>query len=628
MEIEALEAILMDDFKEIHPSESGLNTSNRCFEITICPQDDDADEPNIPLVRLALIFSHTEKYPDEPPLLDLKSLKGIPTGDLRVLKEKLEQEAAENLGMSMVYTLVTSAKEWLSERFAQDAGDEDDEEDEVAKDEIIIPHGEPVTVDSFLAWRERFEAELALERAKLMPDSALAAPKEKRLSGRQWFESGRAASLFLCKPIFSEKILSPKELSEIPKNFLKFAKKDEVFDWMVGVRRKIHEHPELGYEEFETSKLVREELDKMGIPYKYPVSITGVVGYVGTGEAPFVAIRADMDALSLQEMVEWDHKSKNPGKMHACGHDAHVAMLLGAAKILQEHRHILKGTAVLIFQPAEEGGGGAKKMIEGGALENVEAIFGIHSSTFLPLGEVSTRSGPLLAGSGFFEAVISGKGGHAAIPQHSIDPILAASNVIVSLQHLVSREADPLDSQVVTVAKFEGGDAFNVIPDSVTIGGTFRAFSSESFLQLKQRIEQVIVGQAAVQRCNATVSFETDDKIFFPPTVNNNNLHKLFQRVAGDMLGAGGVKDMQPLMGSEDFSFYQEIIPGYFFFVGMKDEALEQPTFHHSPYFTINEAALPFGAALHASLVVGYLSDAHTGTGTPIIDQQHHHDEL
>ncbi|XP_057772278.1 IAA-amino acid hydrolase ILR1-like 4 isoform X1 [Salvia miltiorrhiza] len=297
--------------------------------------------------------------------------------------------------------------------------------------------------------------------------------------------------LFLCKPIFAEKILSPEELSEIPKNFLNFAKKDEVFDWMVGIRRKIHENPELGYEEFETSKLVREELDKMGIPYKYPFAITGVVGYIGTGEPPFVAIRADMDALSLQEMVEWDHKSKNHGKMHACGHDAHVAMLLGAAKILREHLHLLKGTAVLVFQPAEEGGGGAKKMIEGGALENVEAIFGIHSSTFLPPGEVSTRSGPLLAGSGFFEAVISGRGGHAAIPQHSIDPILAASNVIVSLQHLVSREADPLDSQVVTVAKFQGGDAFNVIPDSVTIGGTFRAFSSKSLLHLKQRIEQV-----------------------------------------------------------------------------------------------------------------------------------------
>ncbi|KAI6690119.1 hypothetical protein NL676_026947 [Syzygium grande] len=191
MEIEALEAILMDEFKEIHPSESGLNTSNKCFQISISPQEDDLDEPTTTPVQLALIFCHTERYPDEPPLISTKSLRGIPSEDLRTLKEMLQQEAAENLGMAMVYTLVTSAKEWLSERFGQKDSTEDLEE-EAAKDEIVVPHGEPVTVDTFLAWRERFEAELALERAKLMPESALTATKEKRLSGRQWFESGRA----------------------------------------------------------------------------------------------------------------------------------------------------------------------------------------------------------------------------------------------------------------------------------------------------------------------------------------------------------------------------------------------------------------------------------------------------
>ncbi|XP_073292093.1 uncharacterized protein [Primulina huaijiensis] len=194
MEIEALEAILMDDFKEIHSSESGLNTSNRCFQITLSPQDDEADDSTNPLVQLGLIFSHTENYPDEPPLLNVRSVKGIQAGDIKVLKEKLEQEATENLGMAMVYTLVTSAKEWLSERFSQDNGDENAVEDGDAKDEIIVPHGEPVTVETFLAWRERFEAELALERAKIMPDSALAVPKDKKLTGRIWFESGRAAS--------------------------------------------------------------------------------------------------------------------------------------------------------------------------------------------------------------------------------------------------------------------------------------------------------------------------------------------------------------------------------------------------------------------------------------------------
>ncbi|KAH6793187.1 peptidase M20/M25/M40 family protein [Perilla frutescens var. hirtella] len=431
--------------------------------------------------------------------------------------------------------------------------------------------------------------------------------------------------LFLCKPIFSDLNLSPEQLSEIPKNFLNFAKKAETFDWMVGIRRRIHENPELGYEEFETSKLIRQELDKMGISYKHPVAGTGLLGFIGSGKPPFVAIRADMDALALQEMVEWEHKSKNNGKMHACGHDAHVTMLLGAARILVEHHNLLKGTVILVFQPAEEGGGGAKKMIEGGSLDNVQAIFGLHNDPLLSLGEVGCRPGPLAAGSGRFEAEISGKGGHAAIPQQAIDPILAASNVIVSLQQLVSRESDPLDSLVLTVSKFQGGGAFNVIPDSVTIGGTFRAFSMKSLEYLKQRIEEVIVGQAAVQRCNATVTFDTKDRPMYPPTVNDKDLHKLFQRVAGDMLGVDGVTGYNPVMGAEDFSFYQQLIPGYFFMLGTKNEAPEQPALLHSPYFCFNEEALPIGAALHASLVVRYLHENQTGTPT---DDGHRHDEL
>ncbi|XP_076888054.1 IAA-amino acid hydrolase ILR1-like 4 [Bidens hawaiensis] len=395
---------------------------------------------------------------------------------------------------------------------------------------------------------------------------------------------------------------------EISNGFLEIAKKDEVFDWMVGIRRRIHENPELGYEEFETSKIIREELDQLGIGYKYPVAVTGVVGFIGSGEPPFVAIRADMDALPMQEMVEWKHKSKVPGKMHACGHDAHVTMLLGAAKILKNHTHLLKGTVVLVFQPAEEGGGGAIKVVESGVLENVKAIFGLHVSPALPLGQVSSKSGTLLAGSGFFEAVITGRGGHAAIPQHSIDPILAASNVVVSLQHLVSREADPLDSQVVTVAKFQGGGAFNVIPDSVTIGGTFRAFTKESFMQLKQRIEEVIIGQATVQRCNATVEFSSKDKPFFPAAINDDALHEYFQSVAGDILGPSNVKTILPLMGSDDFSVYQEVIPGYFYFLGMKAESNKKPVSVHSPFFEVNEDILPYGAAMHASLVTNYLT--------------------
>ncbi|KAJ4959246.1 hypothetical protein NE237_026357 [Protea cynaroides] len=410
-------------------------------------------------------------------------------------------------------------------------------------------------------------------------------------------------------PTFSSSSLTAKELADIPVNFLNHAKRPEVADWMVGIRRKIHENPELKYEEVETSQLIRNELDKMGIPYKYPVAVTGVVGYIGTGRPPFVAIRADMDALPLQERVEWEHKSKVPGKMHACGHDAHVTMLLGAAKILQEYRDNLQGTVVLLFQPAEEGGGGAAKMIEAGVLENVVAIFGFHISHEVPIGSVASRPGLIRAGSLIFEAVIRGKGGHAAFPQHTIDPILAASNAIVSLQHLVSREADPLDSQVVTVTKFNGGSTFNVIPDSVTIGGTLRAFSKETFMHLKQRIEEVITGQAAVQRCSASVDFLLDKKPFSPPTVNNDDLHEHYLKVAGDMLGVHNLKVIKPLMGAEDFSLFTEVIPGYYFFLGMKNETREPLASNHSPYFTVNEDALPYGAALHASLATTYLLD-------------------
>ncbi|KAI3447081.1 hypothetical protein Pfo_003746 [Paulownia fortunei] len=431
--------------------------------------------------------------------------------------------------------------------------------------------------------------------------------------------------LLSSQPTLSDPFLSKKGLAEIPSKFLNLAKRPEVFDYMVKIRRTLHENPELGFEEFETSRLIRNELDKMGIPYKYPIAVTGVVGYIGTGNPPFVAIRADMDALAMQEAVEWEHKSKIPGKMHACGHDAHVAMLLGAAKMLQEHRSDLEGTVILVFQPAEEGGGGAKRMRDAGIVENVDAIFGLHVSARYPLGVVAARSGPVLAGSGFFEAKISGKGGHAAIPQHTIDPILASSNIIVSLQHLVSRQADPLDSQVVTVAKFQGGHAFNVIPDSVTIGGTFRAFSKEGLMQLKHRIEEVVTLQAAVQRCNASVNFFENEKPFYPVTINDKDLHQHFQKVAGNMLGGENIKEVQPMMGAEDFSFFQEAIPGYFYYLGMLNETEGRLESGHSPYFKVNEDALPYGAALQASLAATYLLDYHS----PMTTQKgSFHDEL
>ncbi|OIW15892.1 hypothetical protein TanjilG_04427 [Lupinus angustifolius] len=423
---------------------------------------------------------------------------------------------------------------------------------------------------------------------------------------------------FAATPIFSHS-------SSFTSKFLDLAKEPKIFDWMVNIRRKIHENPELGYEEFKTSELITSELTKLSIPYKYPVAVTGVVGFIGTGSSPFVALRADMDALPIQELVEWEHKSKVAGKMHACGHDAHVAMLLGAAKILKAHEKEILGTVVLVFQPAEEGGGGAQKIIDSGALENVSAIFGLHVHPNEPVGVVATRSGPLATGSSFFEAIISGKGGHAAIPQYAIDPIVATSNIIISLQHILSREVDPLDPQVLTIGKFQGGETANVIPDSVLIAGTFRAFSRESMMYLKQRIEQVIIGQAAVHKCNATVTFLNGDKPYSPPTINNYDLHEYFKSVVGNMLGANKIKKAQLLMGSEDFALFQEAIPGYIFFLGMENKSVEQLPSAHSPYFKVNEDALPYGAAIHASLASNYLIKLHQDQ--PLVEDKYN-DEL
>jgi len=365
--------------------------------------------------------------------------------------------------------------------------------------------------------------------------------------------------------------------------------REEIIAW----RRDFHMHPELGYEEERTSKIVEEHLREWG--YKIKRVGTGIIADIGK-EGKTVALRADIDALPVQEENDISYKSRIPGKMHACGHDAHTAMLLGAAKIIAEHKEELPNKVRLIFQPAEEGGNGALKMIEGGGLEGVDAIFGLHVWMELPSGIVGIREGPFMAGVGRFDVEIEGKGGHGASPHETIDPVPIAAQAILAFQTIISRNLNPLESGVVSVGTIKAGEAFNVIPERVYMNGTYRFFTQETKKLIEKRIEEVLKG--IVLANNASYKLKIEEVA--PPTINDPQMTSLAKRVA-QKLGLK-VDDVPKSMGSEDFAFYLQKVPGAFIALGIKNEEKGIIHPHHHPKFNVDEEVLPLGTALEVGL--------------------------
>ena len=370
-------------------------------------------------------------------------------------------------------------------------------------------------------------------------------------------------------------------------------------DW----RRRFHQYPELAFKEEMTAEFVSQSLAKWGIEHQTGVAKTGIVATIaGAGPGPVLAIRADMDALPIQEQNQVPYRSRHDGVMHACGHDGHTAIALGTAQYLAQHRADFHGTVKFIFQPAEESPGGAKPMIEAGALRHpdVDSIVGLHLWNNLPLGQVGVRSGPLMAAVECFRCEIQGKGGHGAMPHQTIDSVLVSAQIVNSLQTIVARNVKPIDAAVVTVGQLHAGTALNIIADNAQFSGTVRYFNPELADFFAQRVEQIIAG--VCQSHGAT--YELDYWRLYPPVINDDVMADLVRSVALDVVETplGVVPDCQT-MGGEDMSFFLEKVPGCYFFLGSANASKGLAFPHHHPRFNFDETVLSMGVELFVRCV-------------------------
>jgi hippurate hydrolase len=375
---------------------------------------------------------------------------------------------------------------------------------------------------------------------------------------------------------------------------------------VTALRHELHEHPEIRYEEKWTSDRIAAFLDAIEVPYERGYAKgTGIVATLKGNGGRTVALRADIDALEIHEETGLPYASKIPNRMHACGHDGHTAILCGVAQALKAHEHDLPGTVRLLFQPAEELGAGGKYMVDDGAVEGVDAVFGLHGWPTLPLGVVGVRDGCMMASAQDFHVTVRGKGCHGADPGAGIDPIVVAAHITTALQSIVSREVDPWDAAVVTVGEIHGGTVTNIIPDTAVLRGTFRSLNESTAETLRRGIARIAEHTALAHRASADVTFT---EVTYPPVVNDARMTDIVRATVRETLGDSGVEEIpQPYMGAEDFSYYQREVPGSYFWLGVNPHPDRPYPFLHNARYDFTDAALPIGMRLMAGVALRFL---------------------